>query len=63
MPKFLIIDDHPIVRKGLRQTLEEMPGVSVITEAGNSHDGLREFRDHDFDAVLLDINLPGKSGL
>ena len=63
MPKFLIIDDHPIVRKGLRQTLEEMPGVSIITEAGNSHDGLREFSDKNFDAVLLDINLPGKSGL
>lgn len=63
MPKYLIIDDHPIVRKGLRQTLEEMPGVSMITEAGNSQEGLREFLDNDFDAVLLDINLPGKSGL
>ncbi len=63
MSKYLIIDDHPIVRKGLRQTLREMPGASYITEAGSSQEGLREFRDQDFDAVLLDINLPGKSGL
>ncbi len=62
MTRFLIIDDHPIVRKGLRQTLEELPGVIKITEAGDSHEGLRVFRDCDFDVVLLDINLPGKSG-
>lgn len=63
MTRFLIIDDHPIVRRGLRQTLEELPGIIEITEAGDAHDGLRAFRDHDFDVVLLDINLPGKSGL
>jgi DNA-binding NarL/FixJ family response regulator len=63
MPDFLIIDDHPIVRKGIRQILEEMPGKIHVTEAGNASEGLGKFRERIFDLVLLDINLPGRSGL
>jgi len=63
MPDFLIIDDHPIVRKGIRQILEEMPGKIHITEAGNASEGLKKLRERRYDLVLLDINLPGRSGL
>lgn len=63
MLSFLIIDDHPIVRKGIRQILEDMDGDVHIHEAGTAPEGLKKFRENDIDLVLLDINLPGKSGL
>ena len=63
MPDFLIIDDHPIVRKGIRQILEEMPGNIHVTEAGNASEGLKKLRERGYDLVVLDINLPGRSGL
>jgi two-component system invasion response regulator UvrY len=63
MTEFLIIDDHPIVRKGIRQILEDMPGNIHVTEAGNASEGLGKFRERTYDLVLLDINLPGRSGL
>lgn len=63
MPGFLIIDDHPIVRKGIRQILEELPGEVFITEAGSAAEGMKKFREADYDIILLDINLPGRSGL
>ena len=63
MPKFLILDDHPILRKGIRQILEEMPEVRIIDEATNADEGLKKFYKNDYDVVLLDIHLPGRSGL
>ncbi len=63
MPKFLIIDDHPIVRKGIRQILEEMSGVIITDEAASAGEGLKKFYQNDYDVVLLDIHLPGRSGL
>jgi DNA-binding NarL/FixJ family response regulator len=63
MTEFLIIDDHPIVRKGIRQILEEMPGKIHVTEAGNASEGLGKFRERTYDLIVLDINLPGRSGL
>ena len=63
MPDFLIIDDHPIVRKGIRQILEEIPGNIHVSEAGNASEGLRKLRERRYDLVVLDINLPGRSGL
>lgn len=63
MSVFLIIDDHPVVRRGIRQILEEMSGDIQVYEAGRAADGLRKIRESDIDIVLLDINLPGRSGL
>jgi DNA-binding NarL/FixJ family response regulator len=61
--KVLIADDHAIVRHGLKQILlERYPGAS-IAEAGNGLDALTLAREHDWDIVLLDISMPGKSGL
>jgi two-component system, NarL family, invasion response regulator UvrY len=63
MPVFLIIDDHPIVRKGIRQILEDMNSDVHVHETGTAVDGLKKFREIDIDLVLLDINLPDRSGL
>lgn len=63
MPNFLIIDDHPIVRKGIRQLLEERSGPVNVEEAGSAAEGVKKFCEGDYELILLDINLPGRSGL
>ncbi len=63
MMKFLIADDHAIVRKGLVQILhEEFPGARV-TEVSNSNEVLDEARKQIWDVILLDISMPGRNGI
>jgi len=63
MADFLVVDDHPIVRRGICQILEETSVNVNITQAGDAVEALKKFRSSKFDMVLLDINLPGRSGL
>jgi len=61
--RVLIVDDHPIVRAGLRGILAETPDLVVAGEAGDADEALAKFRGDPWDAVVLDISLPGRSGL
>jgi len=61
--KILIVDDHAVVRQGIKQILSEMSEPVVIGEAGNGSDAVRLLRDDGWDMVLLDIGLPGKNGI
>ena len=61
--RILIVDDHPIVRQGLRQTLADATDVGEIGEAANGQQALDLVRQSDWDAVVLDIGLPGRGGL
>lgn len=63
MIKILIADDHPVVRKGLKEIIEETPDMMVGDEASNGQETLEKVRKSDFDIVLLDISMPGRSGL
>jgi DNA-binding NarL/FixJ family response regulator len=63
MIKVLITDDHPVVRRGIRQILEDDENISLIMEAENGTDLINTLKEHQFDVVLLDISLPGRSGL
>jgi DNA-binding NarL/FixJ family response regulator len=63
MPDFLVVDDHPIVRNGICQILNDVSGHVNIVEASDASQALKEIRNKSFDVVLLDINLPGRSGL
>lgn len=63
MIRVLIADDHPVVRKGLRQLLSETDDITVAGEAGNSGDVLNKLTDETFDVVLLDISMPGRGGM
>ncbi len=59
----LVADDHAVVRRGLRQILAETPDILVGAEAATAHDVMRLVRDQRFNAVVLDISLPGGSGI
>ncbi|MEN8262994.1 MAG: response regulator transcription factor [Nitrospirota bacterium] len=61
--KILIADDHTIVREGIKQILAEIPEVTVTDEARNGQEVLQNVWDNDYDIVLLDITMPGRSGL
>jgi len=59
----VLCDDHAVLRRGIRDTLTEAPDISVTGEAG-SYAELREvLRSAPCDVLLLDLNLPGRSGL
>lgn len=61
--KILIADDHPIVRQGLRQILAAEPDVGAIGEAETGQKVLELVRKQHWDVVVLDITMPGRSGL
>ncbi|MBC8344442.1 MAG: response regulator transcription factor, partial [Bacteroidetes bacterium] len=63
MIKVLIVDDHKLVRDGLKQILAETDDIAVIDEAGDGDEAIRKIRKKPFDVVLLDINLPKTDGL
>ncbi len=61
--KIIIADDHAVVRKGLKQILMEMSGVKVVEEVDNGPALIEKITNDSFDFVVLDISMPGQSGL
>lgn len=63
MIKILVADDHPIVRRGLKQILAEESDMQVGGEAATAQELLHKVRGEPWDVVLLDISMPGGGGL
>jgi two-component system invasion response regulator UvrY len=63
MINVLITDDHPVVRRGIRQILEDENGIDRIDEACDGKELIEKMIKQEYDVVLLDISLPGRSGL
>ncbi len=63
MIKVLIVDDHEIIREGLKKILKEETDLVVVGEAQNGDEVLEHIKDIDCDVMLLDMNMPGRSGL
>lgn len=63
MLRILIADDHPVVRQGLRQIITETSDMVVVDEASNGWEVLSKVRASSYDVVLLDISMPGRSGV
>ena len=59
----LLVDDHPVVRQGYRRVLEHQDDFRVVAEADNAADAYRAFKSHQPDVVVMDISMPGASGL
>jgi DNA-binding NarL/FixJ family response regulator len=61
--RILLVDDHSLVRAGIRALLESLPGLEVVGETGDGLEALRLTQELAPDAILLDITLPGLNGL
>ncbi len=63
MIRVLIIDDHAIIREGLKLMLSETHDIAAVDEAANGEQGLDKVLKNDYDVILLDITMPGRGGI
>ena len=63
MIKVFIVDDHEIIREGLKKILKEESDLVVVGEAQSGDEVLQNIKEIDCDIMLLDMNMPGRSGL
>lgn len=63
MIRVLLADDHAIVRAGLREVLADAGDIEVAGEAANGQEALALVREKDFDVAVLDMSMPGRSGI
>ena len=63
MIKVILCDDHALIRRGIRDTLSDAPDIQVMGEAGDYGELRSLMRRAECDVLVLDINLPGRSGL
>jgi len=61
--KVLLVDDHPVVRKGLCSCLSNSESIKVVGEASNGAEALKRMKELSPDIMLMDINMPGMDGL
>lgn len=63
MIRIVLADDHTIVREGLKQLLSAASDLAIVGEAQNGHEVLQRVRELEFEVLLLDLSMPGKSGI
>ena len=63
MINVLIVDDHELARAGVRYALSEVKGIKVIAEANSGEEGIKLARELKPDVIIMDIKMPGISGL
>ena len=61
--RIMLVDDHPMFRNGLRRILEQDPRLKVVAEAATGHQSLHEADVHRPQLVMLDVQLPGVTGI
>ena len=63
MIKILIVDDHEVVRDGVKKIFEKQPGAAAFGEAGTAQEALSLAREEEWDVAVLDLSLGGRNGL
>jgi DNA-binding NarL/FixJ family response regulator len=61
--RILAVDDHPILRDGLRALINNQPDLSLVAEASNGQDALAQFRSHRPNVTLMDLQMPIMGGI
>jgi DNA-binding NarL/FixJ family response regulator len=63
MLRILVVDDHAVVREGLKRIIDDAPGMEVGAEAGSAAEALDQVRAGPWDVVVLDLDLPDRGGM
>ncbi len=63
MIKVLLVDDHYLVRTGIKRLLDDAKGIQVVSEAATGEEAVQYCREHQPDVVLMDMNMPGIGGM
>tara|TARA_B100000767_G_C19668025_1_gene494006 strand:- start:17 stop:631 length:615 start_codon:yes stop_codon:yes gene_type:complete len=63
MIKLVLVDDHDIVRAGLRRLLENQHDIDVIGDFGNGETAYKFIRENNVDVIIMDLSMPGKGGI
>lgn len=63
MISVFLVDDHELVRTGIRRILEDVRGLRVVGEAVSGEQAVQWFRENQADVILMDMNMPGIGGL
>jgi len=61
--RVLLVDDHPVVREGVRAMLAPEPDIEVAGEAGSGDEAVAQARSGSFDVILMDLRMPGTDGV
>lgn len=57
--RIAVVDDHPMIRRGLAETFEEEPGFEIVGDGGSAADAIQIARELRPDLITLDVNMPG----
>jgi DNA-binding NarL/FixJ family response regulator len=57
------VDDHPLLREGISAVINNQPDMLMVGDASNAHEAIEQFRKHRPDVTLMDLRLPGMSGI
>ncbi|MEJ2037701.1 MAG: response regulator transcription factor [Desulfosarcinaceae bacterium] len=63
MIKILIVDDHPLFRSTLKTIIEKQDGMTVVAEAQNGIEALKQVKRHQPDVILMDVSMPEMDGI
>lgn len=63
MTRIVIADDHAIVREGLKRIVAAAPDLQIVDEAADGTEVMRVVREREFDVLVLDLSMPGRSGM
>ena len=63
MINVMLVDDHDLVRKGIRRLLDDASGIKVVAEAPDGEQAIRQIRKNKPDVILMDVSMPGIGGL
>jgi len=63
MIEIILVDDHAIVREGIRRIIDDTSGITICSEASTGEEALELIKTEKYDLVILDISMPGKNGL